>query len=73
MADTARGAVLPDQKGHQRARTAARIAVKQVQLFSVLVSARLLDEAQTEKAHVEIHIGLNISRDRCDVMDAHGH
>ncbi len=63
----------PHQKADQCARSAFRIAIEQMQLFGIFIAARLFDEAEPQKAHVEVDIGLNISRDAGDVMDTGFH
>ena len=48
------------------------VSVKQVELHGVFEAGCSLDQSQSEKARIEIHIRLNLPRDHGDVVDAKG-
>ena len=64
---------LPDQEGDDTAGAAGGIAIEQVQLLGILVTAGLLDQPETQEADIEIDIVLHPPGDGGDVMDAGGH
>ena len=68
--DPARGAILPGQKGDQRAGARGRVAIEEVKLVGVFEAGRALDEFQAQEARVEIDVRLDFPGNTGDVMDA---
>src|SRR5690606_13064406 len=73
MADAPLGAVLPHQKSEKRSRCASAISVEQAELLGILESTSPLDDAQAQKANVEIDISLHCSGNEGDVVDSACH
>src|SRR6266446_1905681 len=58
------------EEGQVESGAALVVAVEEVVDRRVVLVDRLLDQAQTQPARVEVHVGLRIAGDRCDVMNA---
>src|SRR5690606_37814839 len=73
MTDTAPCTIFPDEESDQRPRRSRTVAIEQVQLFRIFKSTCQFDYTQTEKASIEVDIGLNLARNQREVMDPTGH